>query len=474
MIRNITLSMLFLLLSLGLKAQESEASALALKSLNNVSIKAVSLPRFMHIREQYKLQINLKNNGINEVSSIVLNWNDGRDHISTVKTKILSGKTATISHPISISYRDALEKEIRFSVLKVNHEKNTNLFKGTHLKLINFVTKAAGKKVVVEEGTGPWCGACPVGIIAMKKMEETYAHEQFIGISVQHHEMGVEAYSNSFTHWGGIPAADIDRTVKEVYPVFDDLNTHYQARKSLSVPAGMDLTITGTGNTVSIETKATFNTNITNANYRLAVIITEDKIKGSSPSYDQTNYFSGVNNPDAGWFQNEPNPVPASKMEYDRVAKALLGGFSGQPNSVPTTITNGQVVTHTFNYTIPSTSNRDNMHAIVLLIDQSNGQIINAETKKLQNSLSISEEALIGLKVWPNPSQEYFYVSFKLKEDFTISLFDAQGRSVYQKHHNYDNNLNKARVSTTNLTKGTYILTVSRQGTSYHQKVIVK
>ena len=473
MFRKITLCLFMFLVSFYVTAQDNKNESIVRSTLNDVTIEAVDIPKFLLRTHEYKFQLLLKNSGTNVVNSVTLNWNDGQDHSAIINTEILAGKTKTVMHPNPITFNGKLENEIRIEVWSVNAHKKENISKTAFRQQFHFVTKAAGKKVVVEEGTGPWCGACPVGIIGMKKMEDTYGHEQFIGLAVQHHDMGVDAYVNGFPHWEGIPASDVDRTVKNVYPVFDELNTHYQARKSLSVPAGMDLTITGTGNMVNIEAKATFNTNITNANYRLAVIITEDKIKGSSPSYDQTNYFSGVNNPDAGWFQNEPNPVPASKMEYDHVAKALLGGFSGQPNSVPTAITNGQVVTHTFNYTIPSTSNRDNMHAVVLLIDQSNGQIINAETKKLESSLSISDESLIGLKIWPNPSQEYFNVSLKIKEDFTISLSDMRGRSVYQKHFNYDNNLNNVRVSTTNLAKGTYILSVSRQGVSYHKKVII-
>lgn len=42
----------------------------------------------------------------------------------------------------------------------------------------------AQRNVVVEEGTGTWCGYCPRGTVAIKRMNEKYP-DQFIGIAVQ-------------------------------------------------------------------------------------------------------------------------------------------------------------------------------------------------------------------------------------------------------------------------------------------------
>ena len=175
-----------------------------------------------------------------------------------------------------------------------------------------------------------------------------------------------------------------------------------------------------------------------------------------------------------GGYENLPHPVPADQMEYDHTGRALLGGYSGQAGSVPTTITNGQEVTYTFNYTVPSGSNRSKMHAIAVLIDQSNGEIVNGEVKSMDETLGVADINIIQLRIYPNPATDNLNVRFEAKGDYTITLTDMLGRVLSTKPYNGLYGLQNVNVPVNHLSEGNYIVSVATQGASYSQIVAVK
>ena len=204
------------------------------------------------------------------------------------------------------------------------------------------------------------------------------------------------------------------------------------------------------------------------------MVIIEDNVTGTTAAYNQANAYAGGANGAMGGYESLPNPVPAASMVYDHVGRALLGGFAGQANSVPTTITDGLAASYTFNYTIPSTSNSANMSAVALLIDNATGEIVTAEKTSL-SAANVNELETIGLNVYPNPASGAVNVSFEANNgDFVITLTDLQGRVISSKEMTNLNGSQVVTFSTEDVASGSYIVTVATNGTKTTKNVVIK
>ncbi len=85
------------------------------------------------------------------------------------------------------------------------------------------------RKVVVEEGTGTWCGFCPRGIVAMHTMMQNHPDNYFIPIAIHSGDNMVSpSYNQIFGLLGGtFPSYTMNRKYFGS-PYTVDLETYYQ------------------------------------------------------------------------------------------------------------------------------------------------------------------------------------------------------------------------------------------------------
>ena len=439
---------------------------------NDAKINSIALNRYGVINTNSNLVLNVTNLGSSTISNLTVDWNDGTSHSQVINVSIAPFATLDVTHPTALNYTTAVEKTIAVNITAVNGGVDADVSNNTGSKLFNSLSQASPKKVVIEEGTGTWCQWCPRGAVAMEQMFQTHPND-FIGIAVHNGDpMTVAAYEGG-ANFGGFPGCNVDRALLDQSVSSSLFENYYQQRIGLAVPAALSMTITGTTNK-TIVANATFRTVFASANYRLGVIIIEDNVTGTAAGYNQSNAYSGGANGAMGGYESLPNPVPAANMVYDHVGRALLGGYSGQANSVPTTITDGLTATYTFNYTIPSTSNSANMSAVAILIDNATGEIVNAEKTSL-SAANVNELETIGLNVYPNPASGVLNVSFEANNaDFVITLTDLQGRVISSKEMANLNGTQLVTFSTEDIASGSYIVTVASNGTKTTKNVVVK
>jgi hypothetical protein len=161
-------------------------------------------------------------------------------------------------------------------------------------------------------------------------------------------------------------------------------------------------------------------------------------------------------------------------MVYDHVGRALLGGYSGQANSVPVSITDGQVISYDFTYNVPATSNSAKMYAVALLIDNATGEIVNANKQSISGA-NVNELANMELIIYPNPASSEVNVSFEAtNNDYAVSLMDLQGRVIAAKNMTNLNGTQVVSFSTENVAKGSYIVTVTVDGLTTTKNVVIK
>ncbi|WNJ20098.1 Omp28-related outer membrane protein [Pontibacter sp. G13] len=238
--------------------------------------------------------------------------------------------------------------------------------------------QAQTKRVLLEEGTGTWCGFCPRGIEVVKNLLKDYP-DQVIAIEV-HEGDPFDSYIPSYTagaNFSSFPSAHIDRVNLGVST--GSWTSNVVSRLSASTPADISVAVSYNAGT----RKATFTVTTdfaqsVSGDYRVGMIVLEDAIRPTGSGYDQANYYAGGSlGPMYGW-ENKPNPVPAEDMIYSHVARALLTPFGGEANSLPPTISANSQQTNTFEYTLPAEFDSDFVYGVAYLANAATGEILNA------------------------------------------------------------------------------------------------
>lgn len=441
---------------------------------NSATLLSLELNKYMITNQENVLKMMVRNYGVNDISSLEVNWNDGTDHISTITTSLSSGQEKEISHPTPINYSEAgLQKNITVTVTTVNGVADVLPEDNTLTKTVNTISNDGGKKVLFEEGTGTWCGWCPRGAVALKKMHENYP-DKFIGIAVHSGDpMQNSAYIGA-TGITGFPGMNVDRVMKNQGVSEQGMITAMNELQT-PTPIGLSGTSNISGREVSINVTSKFYSNFTDAKFKLGVIVVEDGVTGSASNYAQANYYAGGNQGSMGGYENLPNPVPASQMVYNHVGRELLGGYNGQSGSVPSTLTDGQEVNYTFNYTVPNAYDIDKLYGVVVLIDSNDGQIVNANTFDIgtMNVNEIDKEPR-GFTIYPNPAKDIVNLSIEEAGEFTATIYNMLGQVVYtQELGNLDSKAN-ITLPISKLKTGNYLVSISTEGKSYSKRLMVK
>src|SRR5690606_19364425 len=181
---------------------------------DDVALQSADVQTYILTNQDTSLNLTIFNEGNNDVTSVTVNWNDGTDHIATIPVNIQPGASAVVTHPTPLNYATATSHEIEVTVTQVNG--NNDLDPSNNSQEVSFATisQDGGTKVLIEEGTGTWCGWCPRGTVAMAHMYANYS-DKFVGIAVHNGDpMTVAAY-DSASGFTGFPGMHVDRTIKD-------------------------------------------------------------------------------------------------------------------------------------------------------------------------------------------------------------------------------------------------------------------
>ncbi len=440
---------------------------------DNVSLETIGLSTYVVANQDNPLNIQVKNRGGNEVTSVTVNWNDGTDHTADIPVEIGVGETATVEHPTPLNYSDIGEHTVNVTITLVNGNADTAPSDNDGSATFNTISADGGKKVLVEEGTGTWCGWCPRGAVGMDYASENYP-DSFIGIAVHNNDPMENNEYDSRAGFSAFPGMNVDRTIMGDDPSSDIIEGHILQRSSIPNPVKVEITPIVSGHELSVEANATFYSNFSNADFRLAAILVEDGVTGTGAGYNQANYYSGGAQGPMGGYESLPNPVPASQMVYNHVGRALLGGYDGQEGSVPSVITDGQTVSYTFNYTIPDEFFSNDLHVVVLVIDNSTGQVLNANKADL-GTLGVHDINLAeGFNMYPNPASDFVNLNVGQNGKYSIKIYDMTGKSVFAQSQKEMTANSTVKVPVSGLPSGVYVISIEGEKQSFSKKLIVK
>lgn len=385
----------------------------------------------------------VKNVGLNTITAFELDWNDGVSHSETISASIAPGASYSFTHPTALT---AVGGEIYDMDICATVVGDEDLSNDCAEFTVTCVEEIPTKYVVGTEKTGTWCGWCPRGAVALEEME---SEELFIGIAVHNGDpMTVAAYDSGINVYvpGGYPGGGVDHVIQGDPSTFSSM---YATRSSHIPPASVDVSYEVVGSNIEVTVSATFVASLS-GDYRLAAVITEDRVTGTTSGYNQANYYSGGGAGPMGGYEDLTDPVPAADMVYDHVARALGNNeILGDSGSLPASITAGS--TESYTYTIPMGAdwNMDWLHFVGMLIDGSTGEILNAGISASEPSGIAENTVNFGLSVYPNPAENTTFLKIDLNEnsDVKVDVYNTMGEVVYN-------------VPSKNLSEGEYIYTI--------------
>lgn len=338
----------------------------------------------------------------------------------------------------------------------------------------NPIVPAPGKVVVGEEATGTWCQWCPRGAVFMDQYETDFG-PYWAGIAVHNgdpmtnsvYDAGIGALI------GGYPSSLVDRG-PDVDP--SAMSTDFYTR--LQTPPTAFITNTAVFNAATRVLQVTVTADFqmaANDNYKLACVITEDGVTGGS-GYAQSNAYSGGSNGVMGGYELLGNPVPASQMVYDHVARGIEPSFGGDAASFPATVNVGEQHSKTYSFTLDAGWNENNMHIIGMLIDPS-GNIDNAGQNlfgDIAGVENVNAEAPV-FNLYPNPATTIATVELVLENDADVQLrvLDMSGKEVASRDYGTISN-STIQMNTQNFESGVYLVEVTVNGQATTKRLIIQ
>ncbi len=293
--------------------------------------------------------------------------------------------------------------------------------------------------------------------------------------------MVVSAYDSYVgTFITGYPAVIVDRSsVVDPSSIF----SAYSSVVNNFGVADINLTYAWTGNNLSVTAKVT-PTVATNADYRLALVLTEDRVSGTTSTWAQHNYYNGGG---YGPLQNSeynfvtlPAVIPATTMKYDFVGRGIYPSVGGAAGSLPTAMS----ASTAYNYTFPSMSidtlawNAANMKAVVMLVNNADGSVLNSQNIKVPLRLAINDVAagVTELEIYPNPATDVVNAKFSLTDasSVTVDVLDIMGKTVKTiARQNMTAGSYQVPVNTASLSTGTYMIKITTDKGAVTQRVSI-
>lgn len=442
---------------------------------NNAAVLSVSNERFGLINTNESVFIEIQNLGANTINTLSIDLFDGVSNTEVFPVSLIPGQVITLQHGHQLSSSNVEEIAYSVTIMEVNTITDSDPTDNNGNGYFSTISQAPIKQPVIEEGTGTPCGWCPRGTVAMDYMSDNYA--DFLGIAVHCYfgmdPMSIEVYETE-SNFDGYPGMHVDRDLLNLSITNSTIENQYLTRQQKLVPATLTGYTSGTGGNITINVDAKFYTAISSEGYQIGVILTEDSLSGTTSDWSQANSYAGGANGIMGGFENLPSSVPANQMVYDHVGRALIGGYGGQSGSVPGPIVENYVASYVFNYTVPANFEKDNMHAIAVLIDTTTGVIVNAGSISM-NSVGIAEEDVSGITIYPNPTDDYVTIEFDTpSEEYSITITDISGRIVLSEAFSGVTNNKSITLSVSDLEAGRYLLSYSVGGVSYSENITIK
>jgi thiol-disulfide isomerase/thioredoxin len=397
----------------------------------DVIVTSVPIEKYNPVGTSIPVKVTIENNGANPLTTFNFSWTLGENTYSDVISglNINTRGTSTLTHSVPFVSNEVGEFPVTIQVDNPNNMEDGDPTNDSGSRKLYLMSEQLPKKVIVEEGTGTWCGWCPRGFVIMEKIAEDYP-EIALPIAIHNNDPMVFAqYDADFSRTiSGYPSGHVDRKELDIDPDhptshygFDDAIVNLDSRM---VPIQLQVETSYNEDTRTVQIKAVGQTSIATLanNLRFSCVITEDDVRGVTAAYNQVNYYANNVNGPMGGFESLPDPVPANQMVYNFVARALLGGYEGIAESVSPVLEANEYFEADFTYQVPAGYNVNNMKAIVFILDDETGEILNGNDAPLAGTLSVPLIPSGKSSIYPNPASDFVHLNVEYQTDAPVSV----------------------------------------------------
>ena len=367
---------------------------------NNIELVGLDMPMHVTPASPFEIKARIHNRGGNEVTSVtaVCNLN------GEVVEKHFELPPLVYDYSTEIAFSDLTWEEdailpVSVTITGVNGETNSaSLSMATKDGIIKCLEQGYFPNVVIEEGTGTWCGWCIRGIVGMDIMNERYPDGSFIGMAVHSGDemepVNAEPVFYLIDEWvGGYPSMIVNRAGG--YNVTPELmqNIYDSYRQSVTI-GKIDLDAYVDGNDAVVNTRSVFALNDSEHAYKIAYAVLEDNV---GPYFQKNSYSGGQNGP-MGGFEELGSVV---EMAYNDVVRSYYG-CTGVDGSVPSEVKKGMTYEYECRVPLTNVENKEEVYVVAMLLDSATGEIINAaKSQKLTSGSELtSSEAQGEVKVF--------------------------------------------------------------------------
>jgi thiol-disulfide isomerase/thioredoxin len=428
------------------------------------------------------VQIIVANEGGKEINNLEVSYTvGGKTSTKTVSNlKLASFKNTTITFDELHTVKKNLN-DFKFGLKLLDGADDNDANNSAKAVLIG-VTPAADKFIIAEEATGTWCGWCPRGAVALERMQKRFP-DHFVGIAVHNGDpMAVTEYDNgvkSLPGFSGFPGASVGRQ-EVIDPAA--IETDFWARivEEADAKVRVGATFDDATRVLKLSPEITFNADVTGT-YKLAVAIVEDSVRGTAAGYNQTNYYANNAAGPMGGYELLPSPVPASKMVYNHVGRAILGGFKGQ--DVPAgPYKKGDKVVMSFQYTLPAALKNKNIEIVPILLDE-NGLIENGYKASISEAVAYG---IVGVKdqvntikevsIYPMPVSFISIIELNLAttQEVSVEIFDISGKLIGSKNYGSLQGEQNLELNGSMLQNGSYIARINVGKENITKSIVVQ
>lgn len=349
------------------------------------------------------------------------------------------------------------------------------------------------KRMIVEEGTGQWCGNCPLGVLAFDNLE-TYFGDKVIPMAVHGGGTDVFAYQDycDYLGFGSYPTGRVNRIDSLYVPALsmniiegDDIVNKYsftsttgnktfydivQREFTQNPYAEADITVTGAtydaaNRMISVEGNVNYAVNLDAVNSNILFVVLENGLSG-----EQENYFYSNSDPLFGEFgQGGIYASSRPTIPFDHVVRRVIGGsFSGTSGIVPGAVKAGEPVQFTVKNAIyDNVSNWANAEIVAILIDNNSGLVVNAVkapfTAGTVGISSVTADNGEDISIAVNGSN----VNVNAAGEVNVTVYDVNGTLVGKAG-------GQGSVSVPTNGKGLYIVKATAGGASVVKKVAIR
>ena len=426
--------------------------------------------------------VEIRNLGTTAITSAELSINYNGNTLNKTLTGIslpANGLyTTTFDNTLSIVGGNG---DVVASVVTVNGTADDNANDDSKTISINPIVPAKGKVVIGEEATGTWCQWCPRGAVALKTMHDKY-DGFFQGIAVHNNDPMENPYYDASiaSKISGYPSALVDRGAK-MDP--SAMGGDFINRIQIAPKGVMDIAAKYDAATkmMSVSVETTIESAIS-GDYRIACVIVEDDVTGTTSGYNQSNAYAGGGSGVMGGYEKLPNPVPAAQMVYDHVGRAIAPTFSGLPNAFGASASAGQKFIHNFTFDIDPSWDLTQMHVVSMFIDKT-GMIDNGGTIHYNDAIKkafkdgtavLASQDLNGpdtrMALQPNPSDKQFDIAIfgAMNGQSSLEIVDMQGKLVYQSQQLSS----KMTIPSQDWSAGVYLVRLNENGQVFQKKFV--